>query len=282
MDVTPKSQHDLGGKLDPEGKVNSSWALLASSPPCFPSALSKTRCQRGAEICHERKTSAAGTSRRGSGLGSDARRLRPASRGPSPPNPRLVFGPGVSSRPQPAVWWRWSGLAGAGQLERRASNIPAAQVAPLLGSFAPAIEAEKPPWTPDLNSSACNLSFQGGPGAGWCRRDACAATGGVVSGCCKKIFAFQALPPGLRALNRVLRPIPRELWQLFDVVSVLLENGWATDRSETQIFSSRLCGSFIKNRQINKQIAAHYEHVLRFLFKRLFGVLRALNKDRAS
>lgn len=57
---------------------------------------------------------------------------------------------------------------------------------------------------------------------------------------------------------------------------VLLENGWDNDRSETQIFTSRVCGSFIKNRQINKQITAHYKHVLQFLFKQLFAVLKNL------
>lgn len=75
-------------------------------------------------------------------------------------------------------------------------------------------------------------------------------------------FAFQerpatAFPQGSVLWNVFLRPIPRELWQLFDVVTALLENGWDNGRSETQIFSSRLCGSFIKNRQINKQITAH-------------------------
>lgn len=39
----------------------------------------------------------------------------------------------------------------------------------LVGSFAPVIKADEPS-VPDLNSSACSLSFQGGPGAGWCRR----------------------------------------------------------------------------------------------------------------
>lgn len=39
----------------------------------------------------------------------------------------------------------------------------------LVGSFASVIKAEKPSM-PDLNSSACSFSFQGGPGAGWCRR----------------------------------------------------------------------------------------------------------------
>lgn len=94
-------------------------------------------------------------------------------------------------------------------------------------------------------------------------------------------FAFQerpatAFPQGSVLWNMFLRPIPRELWQLFDVVTALLENGWDNGRSETQMFSSRLCGSFIKNRQINKQITAHYKHVLQFLFKQLFAVLKSL------
>lgn len=95
-------------------------------------------------------------------------------------------------------------------------------------------------------------------------------------------FAFQEIPRAVSSHSLpwgseiCFKAIPRELWQLFDVVAALLENGWAGDRSETRIFSSRLCGSFIKNRQINKQITTHYEHVLQFLFKQLFAVLKSL------
>lgn len=43
MDLAAKRQHGLGGKLDPEGRVNSTRALLGSLPPWLTSALSKTR-----------------------------------------------------------------------------------------------------------------------------------------------------------------------------------------------------------------------------------------------
>lgn len=133
----------------------------------------------------------------------------------------------------------------------------------------------KSPSTADPNPSSCSFSSQGGLGAGWSRRrEGCSLLKGDLHS-----RRFQGLCPATlfpRALKCVLRPVPRELWLLFDVVAAILENGWAGDRSETRIFSSRLCGSFIKNRQINKQITAHYEHGLQFLFKQLFAVLKSL------
>lgn len=185
-------------------------------------------------------------------------------------SPLFSFGPGV---------------AGSCLMEELQPLLCPASPRPWLGWAAPrqprsAYRALKSPSMADPSPSSRGSSFQGGPGAGWSRRrEGCSqrCRGWLLKGDLHS-SRFRGLCPATlsspRALKYVLRPIPRELWQLFDVVAALLENGWAGDRSETRIFSSRLCGSFIKNRQINKQITAHYEHVLQFLFKQLFAVLK--------
>lgn len=202
-------------------------------------------------------------------------RIAPASVRLSPLNPCLVFGPSVSLQ-----------LFGGGEAvwQARASWCPTSPLRrwPVCWQLRSSYQGSKAPPVrlisiPPLAIDPSRV-VRGQVGAGGMLVRLLSGSRLVA----ERRFAFQELPPGLRALKHVLRPVPRELWQLFDVVSVLLENGWASDRSETQIFSSRLCGSFIKNRQINKQITAHYERVLQFLFKRPFAGLKALNKDGAS
>lgn len=132
----------------------------------------------------------------------------------------------------------------------------------LVGSSAPVTRPERAS-VPQPSSSACNSSSQGGPGTGRCRRREGGILARLPSGSCLAAdggFAFRERPaaasPGARALHRPSRLAPGELW-----LCLMWWQGFqrtaGTMTSETRIFSSRLCGSFIKNRQINKQIAAH-------------------------
>lgn len=63
-------------------------------------------------------------------------------------------------------------------------------------------------------------------------------------------------PPGARVLHRAPRLAPGELW-LCLMWWHSFQGTAGTTPSEIRMFLSRLCGAFIKNRQINKQIAAH-------------------------
>lgn len=121
---------------------------------------------------------------------------------------------------------------------RRVSSIPAyraaAQAACLLAASLQLSRLKSPLCLISVPLPAVYPSrvVRGQVGAGDAR-DACTAA--------ERRFAFQERPatafPQGSALKHVLRPIPREFWQLFDVVAVLLENGWDNDRSETRIFS---------------------------------------------
>lgn len=226
----------------------------------------------GTGICHkcERKTAKWAWSgfhafAEARGLGTDARWLRSELvRGAAdfhlqiialflaqlfPCSLRQLFGGGE------AVWQTWASWSGGGPTSQRTRLLrrwPACWQ--LCSSYWgwKALYA----WSQFLCLQFILPGWSGGRLVQEARGMLAPATVRVVSGCWKKICIPGApshcLPPGLSALKHVLRPIPKELWQLFDVVAVLLENGWDNGRSETQIFSSRLCGSFIKNRQTSK------------------------------
>lgn len=299
-----KRRHGLGGKLDPEGgliRLGHFWVV------CHPGLLLQSWLEQSPALVRRRTllegggfaTSAKGKMPKervrlsrlcgGRGLGQDARRLGSESvQGAAGFRLRIVASVLAQARPRSrgqlfgggeAVWparASWSGGRPASRRPRLLRRWPARWQ--LRSSYQgwQALCA----WSQFLRLQFILPGWSGGRLV----QEARGMLAQLLSGSrlvAERRFAFQerpatAFPQGSVLWNMFLRPIPRELWQLFDVVTALLENGWDNGRSETQIFSSRLCGSFIKNRQINKQITAHYKHVLQFLFKQLFAVLKSL------
>lgn len=124
----------------------------------------------------------------------------------------------------------------------------------LVGSSPPATKPEGAS-VPQPSSSACISSSRGAPGTGWCWRCEGRILARLPSRSCLAAdgrFEFQehlatASPWGSG---------PGELW-LCLMWWHSFQGTAGTTPSEIRMFLSRLCGAFIKNRQINKQIAAH-------------------------
>lgn len=116
---------------------------------------------------------------------------------------------------------------------------------------------------PQPGSSTCISSSWGAPGTGRCQRCEGRILARLPSGLCLAAdggFGFQehlaTASPGARVLHWAPRLGPGELW-LCLMWWQHFQGTTGTTPSEAGMFSSRLCGAFIKNRQINKRIAAH-------------------------